>query len=157
MGLLLRSLEEAAGQVRDTSDGHILIRLREYSQVTAQDHLALLRHDSSGNGWLAALRGHGYTRQSEILLWVGFPSDGMVPHLGRQAGGSVFFSEVDPSHSHPWREIPGNSKFPLREVGWDGGHFWLMERTGNSFRAAQRTVDELTARILKEFVSCYLT
>ena len=76
MGLLLRSLEEAAGQVRDTSDGHIAIYVREYSSVTAEDHLALLRKDPSGNGWLAA--SPRYWLHEEVRN----PSLGRVPEPG---------------------------------------------------------------------------
>ncbi len=69
MLLLVRSIDEYAEQLADASDGKVRIRVREYNQVTFNDYLALLQRDKRGNGWLAALRGHGYTRSSELLLW----------------------------------------------------------------------------------------
>jgi Fic family protein len=154
MALLLRSLEEAAGKVRDDSDGHIVIAIREYSQVTPEDYLAMLRKDPSGNGWLAALRGQGFTHVSEMLLWIGFASDGMRENLGRHAGASVFFSEKDPAGAHPFRELAVSSSFVLREIGFDGGHFWVRDRAGDIH---QQPVDLIATQILQDFIKYYLS
>lgn len=154
--LLLRSIEEAAGRVRDDSDGNIRISVRDYSQVTAQDYLALLRRDASGNGWLAAIRGHGYTRRAELLLWVGFATKETQQAFGQQNGAGIFFSEQDPARVHPFRPITEEQPFKLREIGWDGGHYWLREGARSRYKTVKQTADQLAARILKEFIAHYL-
>jgi Fic family protein len=155
--LLLRSIDEAAGRVRDDSDGNIILSVRDYSQVTAEDFLALLRRDSSGNGWLAAIRGHGYTSRAEILLWIGFSTREIASAIGQDRGASIFFSEQDPTRAHPFRPIADDATFPLREIGWDGGHYWLREGTRGRHKSGKQTADQLAARILGEFIHHYLS
>lgn len=155
--LLLRSIDEAAGRVRDDSDGHITMSVRDYSQVTAQDFLALLRRDPSGNGWLAAIRGHGYTSRAEMLLWIGFSTREMADAIRQEHGASIFFSEQDPTRAHPFRPIREEGSFPLREIGWDGGHYWLREGTRGRYKTSRQTADQLAAKVLKEFIHHYLS
>ncbi|MGO9898805.1 MAG: Fic family protein [Solirubrobacteraceae bacterium] len=156
MHLLLRSIQEAAGRVRDESSGNISINVRDYSQVTAEDYLALLRRDASGNGWLASLRGHGYTRRAEVLLWVGFQSNELSTRLPKDRGPSVYFSEQDPDRARPFRPIAEDRPFALREIGWDGGHYWLREGSARREKITKQTADQLASRVLGDFLKNYL-
>ncbi len=155
MLLLVRSIDEYAEQLADASDGKVRIRVREYNQVTFNDYLALLQRDKRGNGWLAALRGHGYTRSSELLLWNGFRSTELARLSGKgERGGSVFISEPDPTRSKPFRPLTPDRAFPIREIAFDGGSYLVLTRDGKQVR--RRRANELAADLVRAFLAHYL-
>lgn len=159
MLLLLRSIEEVAETVREQSDGSLDVTVREYDQVTLDDYKALLRRDKSGNGWLAALRGRGYTKSSELLLWNGFRSVDMRHQLGTEApGASIFISEQDPMRIHgPFRPLAGDSEFGIVEIAFDGGSYYALGSSGSRPPVKKMKSNELANRLVKEFFSVYLT
>lgn len=159
MLLLLRSIEEAAEDVEQHSSGNVRIRLREYDQVTLDDYRALLNRDKTGNGWLAALRGHGYTKQSELLLWNGFRSPKLAHLSGRgERGGSVFVSEPDPTRSHgPFKPLADDAAFDIREIAFDDGTYWVLVKDVNGVRCKKMRVNELAMHLSKEFIAHYLS
>lgn len=159
MLLLLRSIEEVAEQVREQSDGNLDIAVREYDQVTLDDYKALLRRDKSGNGWLAALRGRGYTKSSELLLWNGFRSVEMRHQLGTEASGaSIFVSEQDPMRIHgPFRPLAETSEFGVKEIAFDGGSYYALGSLDGGSALKKMKSNELASRIVKEFFRVYLT
>lgn len=158
MLLLLRSIEEAADGVREQSSGSIRIAIREHDQVTFDDYRSLLRRDGSGNGWLAVVRGHGYTRRSELLLWNGYRTSEMARQGGiGDTGASIFVSEPDPTRARgPFKMITGDAGFDVREIAFDGGNFVVLAREDGVTKCRTMKANELASHLLKEFIDQYL-
>ncbi|MEA2230761.1 MAG: hypothetical protein QOD83_577 [Solirubrobacteraceae bacterium] len=159
MLLLLRSIEEAAGPVRDQSDGNIRISVREHDQVTFDDYRALLKRDSSGNGWLAVVRGVGYTKASELLLWNGYTSEELA-RLGEvdTPGGSVFVSEPDPTRANgPFMLLSHSNPFDIREIAFDGGNFLVLRCRMGEMTLQPMKANQLAMRLVSSFIDHYLS
>jgi Fic family protein len=159
MLLLLAEIEREAQHAREISSGAIDLRVREYDQVTAEDYLALLERDPTGNGWLAVLRGSGpLGMRNEILLWVGFRSSELVTLSGaRDRGASVFLSEPDPNRLHgPFRALPINNPFAIREISFDGDEYLARERVSGQERVSRYGAAALGAKVIADFISTYL-
>lgn len=159
MLLLLSEIDHEAERARQSSGGTIDIRVREYDQVTPEDFLALLERDPSGNGWFAVLKGTGPLKAtSALLLRVGFRS----PELARMShvharGASLFVSEPDPSHMHPFRTVMPDSPMPVSEIAFDGDRYLVREQAESDQSVARYGAAPLAARIISSFIDGYLS
>lgn len=161
MTLLLKSIEEIALRINEEASGALEIRLKEYSQVTAEDYLALKESDPSGNGWLAVIAGSSPScSKAELLLWVGFRSDEFRRDTGSEgAGASVFFSERDPTGAKPFRSLgPARTDgVPFREIAYDGDRYHVLLRGPAGLEHIRLGASELASRLLQTFIVSYLT
>lgn len=159
MLLLLRSLDEAAERALDESDGNVRIRLRQYDQVTTDDYAALLKRDKSGNGWLAVVRGQGWTKASELLLWNGYRSPDMARLSGKgDNGASIFVSEPDPMRTHgPFKVLSKQHPFDVREIAFDGGSYLTLLQDNDRLAVERMRANELAGHLVGQFIEHFLS
>lgn len=156
---MLLVVAELRRHIDDTNAAtrQVRLQLTEYNQVTSSDYQAILAADSSGNGWLAAIRGRTSVREGRLLLWIGYRSQ-QIAALAQipSRGADIFLSEPDPLNERPWRKVGISSPLTIQEIAFDGDRYIAAMSWAGQQRVRYLGAAELARLLLTEFIRGYV-